>query len=68
MGRSKIAISKALLSNEWLHYIHHVGQKFEDRVEDFRIKLCKYALKAGFSFVYLNNDKSRVIAMCSKKE
>ena len=63
LGRSKTASSKALLSNEWLHYIHHVGQKFEDGVEDFRIQLCKYALEAGFSFVHLNNDKSRVIAV-----
>ncbi|KAM1000023.1 hypothetical protein ACFX2A_006816 [Malus domestica] len=36
-------------------------------VDEFRSKLRKYAVGMGFSFVYLSNNKARVIAECSKK-
>ncbi|KAI5319148.1 hypothetical protein L3X38_038856 [Prunus dulcis] len=50
LGRSKRANAKPLLSNEWETYIHHVGQKFDGGAEEFRLKLCKYALEVGFNF------------------
>ncbi|XP_020412934.1 uncharacterized protein LOC109947388 [Prunus persica] len=68
LGRSKRASAKPLLSNEWETYIHHVGQKFDGGAEEFRLKLCKYALEVGFNFLYVDNDKRRVIAVCSNKK
>ncbi|BBN67423.1 hypothetical protein Prudu_74S000400, partial [Prunus dulcis] len=53
------ASAKPLLSNEWETYIHHVGQKFDGGAEEFRLKLCKYALEVGFNFLYAGNDKKR---------
>ncbi|BBN69718.1 hypothetical protein Prudu_1126S000100, partial [Prunus dulcis] len=49
-------------------YIHHAGQKFEGGAEEFRLKLCKYALEVGFNFLYAGNDKKRVVAVCSNKK
>ncbi|CAL2280418.1 unnamed protein product [Prunus armeniaca] len=66
--RSKRASAKPLLSNEWKTYIHHVGQKFDGGAEEFRLKLCKYALEVGFNFLYADNDKKRVVAICSNKK
>ncbi|BBN69702.1 hypothetical protein Prudu_1115S001300 [Prunus dulcis] len=68
LGRSKRASAKPLLSNEWETYIHHVGQKFDGGAEEFRLKLCKYALEVGFNFLYAGNDKKRVVAVCSNKK
>ncbi|CAL8167140.1 unnamed protein product [Prunus armeniaca] len=68
LGRSKRASAKPLLSNEWETYIHHVGQKFDGGAEEFRLKLCKYALEVGFNFLYAGNDKKRVVAICSNKK
>ncbi|BFG38043.1 hypothetical protein CerSpe_243170 [Prunus speciosa] len=68
LGRSKRASAKPLLSNVWEMYIHHVGQKFDGGAEEFRLKLCKYALEVGFNFLYASNDKKRVIAVCSNKK
>ncbi|CAL9001563.1 unnamed protein product, partial [Prunus brigantina] len=68
LGRSKRVSAKPLLSNEWETYIHHVGQKFDSGGEEFRLKLCKYALEVGFNFLYAGNDKKRVIAVCSNKK
>ncbi|XP_020419547.1 uncharacterized protein LOC109949184 [Prunus persica] len=68
LGRSKRASAKPLLSNEWETYIHHVGQKFDGGAEEFRLKLCKYALEVGFNFEYAGNDKKRVVAVCSNKK
>ncbi|KAL6273176.1 hypothetical protein ACE6H2_023868 [Prunus campanulata] len=45
LGRSKRASAKPLLSNEWEMYIHQLGQKFDGGAEEFRLKLCKYALE-----------------------
>ncbi|BBG93605.1 hypothetical protein Prudu_001671 [Prunus dulcis] len=59
--RSKRASAKHLLSNEWETYIHHVGQKFDGGAEEFRLKLCKYALEVGFNFLYADNDKKRTL-------
>ncbi|KAI5322508.1 hypothetical protein L3X38_031580 [Prunus dulcis] len=68
LSRLKRASAMPLLSNEWETYIHHVGQKFDDDVEEFRLKLCKYALEVEFNFLYASNDKSRVIDVCSNKK
>ncbi|KAI5350886.1 hypothetical protein L3X38_003777 [Prunus dulcis] len=46
--QSKRASAKPLLSNEWETYIHHVGQKFDGGAEEFRLKLCKYALESKY--------------------
>lgn len=45
LGRSNRATAKHLLSNECQTYIHPVGQKFDGGVEEFHLKLCKYALE-----------------------
>ncbi|XP_008391150.2 uncharacterized protein [Malus domestica] len=55
------------LSQGWKEYISHEGQKFMGGVDEFRSKLRKYVVGMGFSFVYLSNNKARVIAECSKK-
>ncbi|BBG99428.1 EF-TU receptor, partial [Prunus dulcis] len=68
LGRSKRASAKPLLSNEWETYIHHVGQKFDGGAEEFRLKLCKYALEVGFNFLHAGNDKKLVVAVCSNKK
>ncbi|BBG99240.1 EF-TU receptor [Prunus dulcis] len=68
LDRSKRASAKPLLSNEWETYIYHVGQKFDGGAEEFRLKLCKYALEVGFNFLYAGNDKKRVVAVCSNKK
>ncbi|CAL8120905.1 unnamed protein product [Prunus armeniaca] len=66
LGRSKRASAKLLLSNEWETYIHHVGQKFDGGAEEFRLKLCKYALEVGFNFLYAGNDKRQIQESNSK--
>ncbi|CAL2271131.1 unnamed protein product [Prunus armeniaca] len=48
LGMSKRASAKPSLLNEWETYIHHVGHKFDGGVEEFRFKLCKYALEEEF--------------------
>ncbi|XP_021817977.1 uncharacterized protein LOC110760098 [Prunus avium] len=67
-GKSKRASAKPLLLNEWETYIHQVGQKFDGGVEEFRLKLCKYALEVGFNFLYAGNEKRLVISICSNKK
>lgn len=58
---------KTYLTKGWESYIHSEGQKFEGGVVEFREKLRKYAIEMGFRFVFVRNDKSRVIAECFKK-
>ncbi|THG14524.1 hypothetical protein TEA_002004 [Camellia sinensis var. sinensis] len=47
----------ALLSAGWRNNSMSVGQKFEGSVVEFRTVLCKNAIKVGFQFTYVKNDK-----------
>lgn len=67
LGNSTSHEDNAYLSQYWKEYISHAGQKFEGGVTEFRNKLCMYAIEMGFCFVYVRNDKFRVIAECFKK-
>ncbi|CAN6557189.1 unnamed protein product [Malus baccata var. baccata] len=67
LDNSGLHESNKYLSQGWKEYISHEGQKFMGGVDEFRGKLGKYAVGMGFRFVYLSNDKARVIAECSKK-
>ncbi|XP_028104093.1 uncharacterized protein LOC114303140 [Camellia sinensis] len=59
---------RTLLSCGWVNGIIHVGQRFIGGEKDFRTALCKYAIEIGFKFVYVKNEKCRVIAVCSMRE
>ena len=55
---------KILLSSGWASGIRDVGQRFEGGVTEFRSVLCRYSIEVGFGFVYVKNEKVRVIAEC----
>ncbi|XP_058185823.1 uncharacterized protein LOC131303050 [Rhododendron vialii] len=55
------------LSVGWAKLITHVGQEFRGGVQEFKDCLAKYAIEVGFVYKFLKNDKSRVMAECSKK-
>ncbi|KAL7210266.1 hypothetical protein ACSBR1_031768 [Camellia fascicularis] len=59
---------RTLLSSGWVNGITHVGQRFIGGAKDIRIVLCKYAIEIGFEFVYLKNEKCRVIVVCSMRK
>ncbi|CAN6585913.1 unnamed protein product [Malus baccata var. baccata] len=67
LGKYATPGGKVYMSNSWKTYINHVNQGFEGGVEEFRGKLCKYAVDMGFTFVYVKNDRERVTAVCNKK-
>ncbi|KAM0966737.1 hypothetical protein ACFX14_022380 [Malus domestica] len=63
LGKYATPGGKVYMSNSWKTYINHVNQGFEGGVEEFRDKLCKYAVEMGFTFVYVKNDRERVTAL-----
>ncbi|XP_024178103.2 uncharacterized protein LOC112184036 [Rosa chinensis] len=58
---------KVYMSKQWREYIKCGDQKFRGGAVEFRQKLCMYAIEVGFVFVYVRNDKWRVIAECFNK-
>lgn len=57
-----------LRSEEWRHLIVGPGQRFPGGAVDFRMALIKYSVQVGFDFKLLKNCKSRVTAVCAKRE
>ena len=56
---------KILLLAGWASGIRDVGQRFEGGVVEFRSVLCRYSIEVRFEFVYMKNDKMRVVE-CSR--
>ncbi|XP_050113356.1 uncharacterized protein LOC126591625 [Malus sylvestris] len=67
LGKFSAPSGRMYLSHPWRSYMSRVGQKFVGGVVEFRDKLKKYAVEAGFKFSYVKNDKERVTATCTKK-
>ncbi|XP_028118687.1 uncharacterized protein LOC114316221 [Camellia sinensis] len=59
---------KVLLSAGWVVSITHIGQKFEGGIVEFRNALSKFSIECGFEFIFVKNDKVRVIAQCLFRE
>ncbi|KAL6129833.1 hypothetical protein ACLB2K_073182 [Fragaria x ananassa] len=60
--------AKRYCSKGWENYIKSKNQKFQGGVEEFRLKLCMYAIEMGFEYKNVRNTKKRVVAYCSKRE
>ncbi|KAI8538322.1 hypothetical protein RHMOL_Rhmol09G0093600 [Rhododendron molle] len=56
-----------LLFAGWSALIREVMQKFTGGVVEFRDALAKYAMRCGFEYDFVKNDKERVTAVCWKK-
>lgn len=67
-GEFRTIGASSYLTKEWIGYIRRVGQRFEGGVNDFREKLCKYAIEMGFVFRYKKNEPKRVRAVCANKD
>ena len=58
--KEKISLSSGQVSG-----IRDVRQRFEGCIAEFRSVMCKYSIEVGFEFVYVKNDKVRVIAIAT---
>ncbi|BBN69181.1 EF-TU receptor [Prunus dulcis] len=62
-------IAKCTYKSETIMFsVSSESSMFDGGAEEFRLKLCKYALEVGFNFLYAGNDKKRVVAVCSNKK
>ncbi|XP_028081891.1 uncharacterized protein LOC114283273 isoform X2 [Camellia sinensis] len=58
---------KPLLSDGWVNCMKGVGQRFAQRVVEFRDALSKYSIHSGFNFDFVKNDKDRVTVHCKRR-
>ncbi|KAM1935232.1 hypothetical protein ACFX15_019318 [Malus domestica] len=50
LGKFRTPNAKMYLSHPWKNYISNVDQDYEGGADEFRLKLCKYAVEMGFEF------------------
>ncbi|XP_050387919.1 uncharacterized protein LOC126804346 [Argentina anserina] len=67
MGCYKREDLKTYRTQEWGTLIRYVDQVLKGGVDDFRLKLCMYAVELGFEINWVRNNKQTVVACCSKK-
>ncbi|KAL6219689.1 hypothetical protein ACLB2K_007448 [Fragaria x ananassa] len=68
LGCYKPEEAKMYCGKGWENYIKSKDQKFQDGVEEFRLKLRIYAIEMGFEYKHVRNTKKHVVAYCSKRE